>query len=165
MKLAVIAAALAMAAPAAGQRLGAPNITTITVETTSWGRLIARWTIDDSGDLRYTSPEPDVFNAAHYVTRQYKVGRQGFGRIRAILTGAERSRRPLKCRQAVTDAVYGKVTWDLPGARERTLSFYTACSERATRTIVGQIGEADTLARNWAMRGQVIKTVKADRAQ
>ncbi len=163
MKLLIgLAAMLALAAP---QQLSAARSSSIEMETTSWGRLVARWSLDDTGLLRYTSPEPGVFDAKRIVTRHYRVGLAGFRRMRALLGSAEsQAGRPMRCTQAVTDAVYGKLSWRT-NARVRKLSFYTACSEPATTRIVAQIGQADQLARQWAMRGEVVETRPGERAQ
>ena len=169
MKLVLgLAAMLAAAAPSAQEqelRTPAPRLASIEVETTSWGRLVARWSIDAHGELRYTAPEPDVFNPVRFVTRRYAAGTEGFRRIRVMLGTAElRAGHRMPCTQRITDAIYGDVRWTQPNRRVTTLSFYSECTEFTTRRVTGQIRSAQMLADQWANKGEVIETRAGDKA-
>lgn len=159
MKLVLgLAAMLAVAAPQQ-LREPAPRLAAIDVETTSWGRLIARWSIDAHGVLLYTSAEPGPFNPASIVTRRYAAGTEGFRRIRVMLGTAElRAGHHMSCTQRITDAIYGKVSWTRPNRRVAKLDFYSECNEYATRNVTAQIRKADQLAKQWAMQGAIIET-------
>lgn len=163
-----LAAMLVAAAPSAQEqerRTPAPRLASITVETTSWGKLIARWSIDARGELRYTSPEPDIYNPVRFVTRRYAAGTAGFRRIRVMLGTAEvRAGHNMPCTQRITDATYGEVRWTRPNRRVSKLNFYSECNQFATRRVTGQIAKADALAAQWARSGVIIETRAGDAA-
>ncbi len=150
--------ALVLIAVAMGQH-PAPRLKAIEMETSSWGRTVASWSIDAEGNGRWTVPEPGTFNAKHLVTRSFAAGTAGFRRIRVLIGAAEqRAGGQLRCTVAVTDATYGTVRWVEPGGRTATLPFYTACREASTRAIVDQLGQADRQIADWAEPGPVVET-------
>jgi hypothetical protein len=158
MKLAM--AMVAMLAVTAPQQLRAPapRLASIEMETTSWGRLVARWSIAADGTLLYTSVEPGPFDPRQIVTRRYAAGTAGFRQIRVLIGEAEtRAGRIMPCDQAIYDAIYGKVRWLQPNGRSKKLAFYTECRQPATRRVVQQLSKANALAKDWAMKGQIVE--------
>ena len=171
MKGLIVAAALLLGAPAAlAQPVPAGPMaasgTTIEMETLTWGRPLARWSIDSKGVLIFTTPEPDPFKAERLVTRRHDAGAKGYAQIHKLtqraraLASARGGEMP--CTRAITDAPYGELRWTGPGGARETLKFYTACEEAAARRILGQLAEAEALAARWRDAGEIIETRKAD---
>lgn len=157
---------IAMLAVAAPQQLRepAPRLERIEMESTSWGRLVSRWSIDARGNFAQTVPD-NLYQPKQFVTRSYAVGTAGFRRMRVLLGLAEtRGGHRMPCTQAMTDAIYGEVKWVQPGGRARTLNFYTACREYGTRQVVAQIAKARQLADEWAKLGSITETRAGDTA-
>ena len=159
MKLAMAMVAMLTVPTPQQLRAPAPRLASIEMETTSWGRLVARWSIAADGKLLYTSAEPGPFGPTTIVTRRYAAGTGGFRQIRVLIGEAEgRAGHTMPCDQKIYDATYGSVKWVQPNGRSARLDFYTECSQFATRRVVLQLSAANKLARSWGMTGQIIET-------
>lgn len=169
MRLALALAALCAATPAMAQtppqlKQPAPVLDRIELELSSWGRPLTRWSIDASGVVLRTDPEPGVHNAERLVTRRARVGTTRFREIRLLLAYAEnRAGSRLACTQMLTDAPYGKARWVRRNGRTPELSFYTACNERAAQEIVAALQKADERIADWTQKGEIVKTEEVKR--
>lgn len=169
MRAAIVLAALCVASPAAAQvqpplKQPAPVLDRIELELSSWGRPLTRWSIDASGVVLRTDPEPGVHNAKRLVTRRAAVGTTRFREIRVLLAYAEnRAGSRLACTQMLTDGPYGKARWVHRHGKPHELSFYTACKERATRDIVTALQKADERIADWTANAEIVKTEEVKR--
>lgn len=138
----------------------APRLERIEMDVRSWGKPMSAWTIDASGVVRYTRPEPDVHSAKQIVTRRYAAGTAGFRRIRVLIGLAEQyAGATLRCSQLYTDAPYGEVRWvQSVGRRTVKLDYYYACRETVARNLVDPLKKADAQVAAWGMKGEIVET-------
>ncbi len=137
----------------------APRLRGIAMETHSWGRPVAAWTIDAAGNGRYTAPEPEVHAAKRLVTRSFAAGTSGFRRLRTLLGNAEvRAGRALPCIQRITDMVYGEVRWTRFDGRSSEFRFDAGCRDFSVRRVLAELKQADDLVAGWAANGPVVET-------
>jgi hypothetical protein len=137
----------------------APAATGIAMDRNSWGRPVARWTIDAMGKGSYTVPEPDVFNADRLVTRGFSVGPAGFAELRALLAPAEaQAGRDLPCGERITDQYYGTVRWGAAALR-----YDAGCRNPAAVRLVAALEQAERRVADWAAHGPILETVKVER--
>lgn len=157
----VIASLLALAAAQDQPPAMAPaaQLNAIEMDINSWGRVVARWSIDARGDGRYTLPEPEAMNPKRLVTRSFAAGSGGFRRVRILLGRAEaRMGRQMPCAQRITDMHYGTVNWRRRDGRANALSYDMGCREYATRQVLDDIVKADAIVAAWAKDGPVVET-------
>ncbi len=129
------------------------------MDSNSWGRLAARWTIDASGKGSYTLPEPDVYQPERLVTRGFSAGPAGFAEIRHLLATAEaHAGRELVCGERITDQYYGTVHWG--GA---SLSYDMGCQDPKTAEVLKGITAAERKVAAWAANQPILETQKVER--
>jgi hypothetical protein len=156
----IIAAALAGAAFAAacvGSAGGAPNapaagLDEVSMATSSWGRLMAGWTLDADGTGKYQTVKQTGAKFGDYliVTRRLNAGPRGFARVVSLMQLAEtHAGKPLDCRIEITDQPYAEIVWRT-GSQTRKLDVNFGCVSPEAKRVYDSLDAAQSLVAKWA---------------
>ncbi len=125
-----MAFAMLLSACATAPSAPAPDVTSISVDISSWGYLQERWTISSNGEATFESKQRgDRLDTAPR-SQTFTFTPADFERVRSALAPNERFiDSGLACDVAMTDAPYGKVRWRRADGTEQEVSYYTACRD------------------------------------
>lgn len=140
------AAVMASAPPAA-----------LSLEANYWGKPLSSWTVEASGDVRYTyskSVPGGAFGDYDVTTLRFHLSADEHRQVEALLAPARRfAGGPLPCKLVYTDGVYGTVSWS---AWEQ-VSFNLGCSSEEVAPILAKFEQANALLARLSERGKVVE--------
>ena len=158
----ILAALGGCGAPAAqSQRQPAGVAESLSFEANSWGKPLSAWTIESSGQGRYTAskdaPSGD-FHEYDLVTRSFTVSPADYRRVDALLRPARAyAGAKLPCELTVTDQVYGKARWQAAGGGEE-IAFNLGCTSKEVAPLYENFWQAQKLVESLAGAGTIVET-------
>lgn len=119
--------------------------------TSSWGRPILSWGINEDGSGWVTSTRQGAtFSEFTLITRRWDATEGRYKAVKGALKEAQRyAGRNIPCSLALTDGPYGDVTWRTNGV-SKTLPVQYGCMSRAADRIYERLDKVSAEVQAWA---------------